>query len=139
MNVEATDFWERAKKALTVAHGILALDSDAAASRAYYAAFYAVSAHFALQGRTFTKHSAVEAAVHRDLVQPGTWRVDMGRGYSRLVRLRRTGDYGVGQHVPPDQAEQAVQIAAAVLRAVAGAHGDTFTGLEDVLPPGSGA
>lgn len=139
MNVEAADFWDRARKALTVAGSILSLDSDAAASRAYYAAFYAVSAYFALEGRTFTRHSAVEGAVHRDLVLPGKWQADLGRNYSRLVRLGRTGDYGVGQHVPADQAVAAVRIAAAVLKAVADAKGETFTGLADVLPPESEA
>ena len=139
MNVEAADFWDRAKKALAVSRAIVPIDADAAASRAYYAAFYAVSAHFALDGRTFTKHTAVEAAVHRDLVRAGTWHSDLGQEYSRLVRLRRTGDYGVGQHVPPEQAEQAVQLAGSILRAIAEIRGETFTGLDDVLPPESEA
>ena len=71
MNPEANDLWMRATKALLVAKSILTLDSDAAASRAYYAAFYAVSASFALTDRFFRRHSAIEAAVHRDLVKGG--------------------------------------------------------------------
>ena len=52
---------------------------DSAASRAYYAAFHAVTALFGLEGRTFAKHSALEAAVHRDLVKTGKWASDLGR------------------------------------------------------------
>jgi len=138
MSVEAADLWERARKALTVARSVLPLDADASASRAYYAAFYAVSAYFAVEGRTFTKHAAVEAAVHRDLVQSGLWEAHLGREYSRLVRLRRMGDYGVGQHVPPDQAELAVRSAASVLKAVSDARSEILTGLEDIMPPECG-
>ena len=67
----ASDLWARAEDALRLAKNDLALSADGAASWAYYAAFYAVSAHFALKGRTFRKHTAVEAAVHRDLVRSG--------------------------------------------------------------------
>ena len=73
MTAAAMDFWERAKDALHVARHDVELSPDAAASRAYYAAFYGVSAHFTMEGRSFTKHSAVEAAVHRDLVRAGIW------------------------------------------------------------------
>lgn len=138
MSPEAADLWQRARQALVVARSVVPLDADAAASRAYYAAFYAVSAQFALEGQTFTKHSAVEAAVHRDLVRPGTWPADLGEDYSRLVRLRRIGDYGGGRHVPPDEAKLAVRLATAVLQAVSRAQPEAFTGIADVLPPDSG-
>jgi hypothetical protein len=67
----AADLWRRANEALRTAEADLAVSHDAAASRAYYAAFYAVSALFAWEGREFAKHSAVHAAVHRDLVKVG--------------------------------------------------------------------
>ncbi len=73
MNADATDLWARALQALQTTILLLSADPDAAASRAYYAAFYAVSALFALQGKTFAKHAAVRTAVHRDLVEPGLW------------------------------------------------------------------
>ncbi|MCK4625682.1 MAG: HEPN domain-containing protein [Phycisphaerae bacterium] len=131
MNPEAMDLWERAKKALHTAGSNLVIDdSDASASRAYYAAFYAVSALFALEGKTFKKHSAVQAAVHRDLVKPGLWREHLGEGYTQLMKLRYTGDYGVGQHIMPEDAEEAVTTAAKILRAIAEAQPEIFTGLE---------
>lgn len=131
MNAEAADLWERAKKALVVARSTLSLDADAAAARAYYAAFYAVSANFSLKGKTFTKHSAVEAAVHRDMVGPGIWAVELGEAYSRLVRLRRTGDYGVGQHVGDSDATEAVEMAERIVRAVAAGNAEAFGGLAE--------
>ncbi len=127
MNAHARDLWERAKKAVSVAENLLSLDSDAAASRAYYAAFYAVSALFALKGQTFSRHSAVDAAVHRDLVKGGTFPEQLGEAYSRLVQLRNTGDYGGAEHVPPEEAKGAVEAAQELLQAVARSHGDELS------------
>ena len=112
------DLWERAQKAVTVARHLLELDPDAAASRAYYAAFYAVSAYLETQGLNFTKHSAVEAAVHRELVKTGLWTKQMGQQYSRLVQLRVRGDYGGREHVSRDAAGEAMASAAAVVEAI---------------------
>ncbi len=87
----AASLWKRATEALEAARHVLSVSADAAASRAYYAAFYAVSALFALQGRRFRKHSALEAAVHHDLVRPGTWPVELGQQFSDLVAARKAG------------------------------------------------
>ena len=50
MNPYALDLWERALNALQTAESNMAVSFDAAASRSYYAAFYAVSAFFAAPG-----------------------------------------------------------------------------------------
>ena len=118
MNPEALDFWRRALQAHETASRLVTEDPDAAASRAYYAAFYAVSALFALQGKAFKKHRAIEAAVHRELVNSGTWAEDLGAAFSWLVRARNTGDYGRGMHVSTDEAQEAVDRAAHILQAV---------------------
>jgi uncharacterized protein (UPF0332 family) len=68
-------------------------------SRAYYAAFHAATALFALDGRIFTKHAALEAAVHRDLVKDGKWPGELGRDFSFCVELRGVGDYGTDVRV----------------------------------------
>ena len=122
MNEEAIGFWNRARKTLQSARLILQLDPDSSASRAYYAAFYAVSALFALQGKTFSKHSALESAVHRDLVRPGHWPKELGADYSYLLRLRAKGDYGGLEHVSESEAMEANQMAERILRAVCEAH-----------------
>jgi len=126
VSADAEDFWNRAVEAMDVARHDLDLSPDAASSRAYYAAFYAVSAHFALTETSFLKHSAIEVAVHRDLVKPGIWETHLGRGYSRLVQLRTRGDYGAGQHVSHEDALEAIQIASKILRKVSELHPDDF-------------
>lgn len=109
------DFWARAVEALAASRALLNVSADGAASRAYYAAFYAVSAHFALQGRSFKKHSAIEAAVHADLVKAGGWAREFGEEFSRLARARSTGDYGGAEHVSPEEGVRAVAAAAGLL------------------------
>ena len=127
MTAPAQDFWARALDALRVARHDLEISPDAAASRAYYAAFYAASAYFLSQGKIFSKHAAVEAAVHRDLVRVGTWPVDLGPAYSRLMQLRARGDYGGGRHVSEADAEEAIGIASRVVRTGARTNPDMFS------------
>jgi len=122
MTKAAADYWERAKEALLAARRLLAMSPDAAASRAYYAAFFAVSAWFVLQDKIHYKHTAVEAAVHRDMVNAGVMPVDFGSDYSTLVRLRVVGDYGVSEHVSPEDAADALERADRILKAIAAAN-----------------
>ena len=126
MTREAAELWDRAVESLRAAKTVLPVSADAAASRAYYAAFYAVSALLALQDRTFRRHSAVETAVHRDLVRTGTWPAARGTSYTRLFELRQTGDYGVAEHVTPEDARQAIAAAREILSAVAKAGPSEF-------------
>ncbi len=130
MNAHAADLWRRAVEALVTARHDLSVSPDAAASRAYYAAFDAASALFALEDRTFTKHSGVEAAVHRDLVKTGRWAAELGKSYSFLVALRETGDYGGGEHVTREDAEEAIERASLILNAVKVAAGGEFDAAE---------
>ena len=132
MSPLSDDLWFSAKDALRAAKTVFPVSPDSAASRAYYAAFYAVSALFALEGKTFRKHSAVEAAVHRDLVRPGHWSVELGGGFSHLLTTRSLGDYGLGQHVIYADAEKAIQIAGDILQAVSQANPEEFTGLDEI-------
>lgn len=118
----AADLWQRAEEALRTAAADLAVSFDAAASRAYYAAFYAVSALFAMEGREYVKHSAVHTAVHRDLVKTGRWPSALGQDYSQLLRLRETGDYGGGRHVQEKEACDTVSAARRIQDAVIQAH-----------------
>jgi uncharacterized protein len=120
MTVEyARTEWDRALEAfrsaqLLVAHG----GFDSAASRAYYAAFHAVTALFALEDRTFTKHSMLETAVHRDLVKTGRWSADLGRDYRFCLDVRGVGDYGSDVRVDESQARDAMEAAHRILRVV---------------------
>ena len=118
MKAYASDLWFRALEALRVAKNYLSLSPDSTASRAYYAAFYAVSSHFALKDQTYRKHSAVESAVHRDLVKTGIWPKELGRYYSDLVELRTTGDYEGAEHVSHEEASEAIRIAEVIIKAI---------------------
>ena len=57
MNARAADLWERAKKALAVAKAVSSLDPDSAASRAYCAAFYAVSGSVRIEREGLSKQT----------------------------------------------------------------------------------
>jgi len=119
-------FWERARTALTVAEHVLGISPREAASRAYYAAFYAVSALFALRGCTFKRHSAVESAVHRDLVKTGQWAESLGEEYSRLARLRNISDYAVMESILEKDAQRSLAAASDILQAVARSYPENF-------------
>jgi uncharacterized protein (UPF0332 family) len=56
------------------------------------------------QNTNFTKHTAVRAAVHRDLVRTGKWPNELGAAFDVLWELRDLGDYGGGSHVQKEDA-----------------------------------
>lgn len=118
MTPEAKGLWERAMQSLSAAKKMSSEFPDIAASRAYYAAFYAVSAHFAIEGRFFAKHSAVESGLHGELIKTGRLPDEIGRLYSYLREMRETGDYGTTEHVLDEQSEKAVEAADAVIKAI---------------------
>lgn len=108
--------WRRAIESLNGAEALVPIDSNAAASRAYYAAFHAVSALFGLEGRTFKKHTDVAASVPRDL----------GAAFSQLSSQRRIGDYGAVGRVSGEEAAICVDLARSILDAVSHEHPKTF-------------
>jgi uncharacterized protein (UPF0332 family) len=126
VTVPVEDLWNRAKQALLLANHDLSVSADGSATWAYYAAFCALSALFGLRGRSFTKHSALETAVHRDLVKNGHWPAHLASEFTRLAQLREVGHYGGPKHVTPDEAKRSIESAAAILRAVAAAHPEAF-------------
>jgi uncharacterized protein (UPF0332 family) len=115
----ATEQWQRASTTLRTARQVCLDDPDSAASRAFYAAFHAVTALFALEGQDFKKHSALRAAVHRDLVRTGRWPETLGIAYDFLMEMRETGDYGGVARVTVDDAGKAVDLAQDIIDAVA--------------------
>ncbi len=64
-----------------------------AINRLYYSLFYAISALYAAKGKSYTKHSAIRAAFHRDFVKPGIVKKRIGRLYDELFNARQQGDY----------------------------------------------
>ena len=122
MSEYAESLWKRAQEALRTAKHDVSLSYNAAASRAYYAAFYAVSALFESEGQSFSKHTAVRAAVHRDLVNTGRWDVARGEDYSMLMAARQIADYGGMRTTTREEAEIAIAAAERILKAVGEEH-----------------
>ena len=123
---EVLALWRRAKRARQTATLLATEDCNASVSRAYYAAFYAVSALFMREGRRFRKHSGIEAAVHRDLVHTGRWSKMLGSQYSFLLDARSVGDYGGYTDVNPASVERSLQAVKDILNAVQKLHPDLF-------------
>ena len=123
--------WKRALCSLETAKRNARRDPDSAASRAYYAAFHALTALFALRGQTFTKHSAIRAALHRDLVKPGEWSADLGEAYQIVFDLREKGDYGGLMCVSRDEAKTAIDKAAKIIEAVKNPYPELEQGSSD--------
>lgn len=91
---------------------------DIAASRAYYAAFYAASALLLKEDIDTSKHSGVIASIHRLFVKEGKLDKEQGRNLQWLFDLRGVGDYGVSEHVSAGEAYKAVKVTEDFLKAV---------------------
>lgn len=110
---------ERAEKSIQAATELAASGFyDFAASRAYYAAFYAATAVLLDEGLEFSKHSGVIASIHQRLVKTGKLDKEQGKELNWLFELRNVGDYGVTIHVSQQDAERAVQVAENFLRVI---------------------
>ncbi len=103
---------ERAEQAIDAARKLMQDDYyDFAASRAYYAVFYASTALLLQEGLEFRKHSGVIAAIHQRFIKTGKLEKKFGKHLNWLFELRNVGDYGVTVHVPKTDAEEAIDAA----------------------------
>jgi len=110
---------ERAEQSIRAAQS-LASDEwyDFAASRAYYAVFYAASAVLLSEGLDLSKHSGGIASIHQRFVKTGKLDKEQGKTLNWLFELRNVGDYGVTTHVSPQDAEQAIRAAESFLHSI---------------------
>ncbi len=110
---------ERAEQSIAAAKELVAGGfHDFAASRAYYAAFYAATAALLTEGLELSKHSGVIASVHQRLIKTCRLDKEKGKELNWLFELRNVGDYGVTIHVSQQDAERAIQVAADFLRVI---------------------
>jgi uncharacterized protein (UPF0332 family) len=110
---------ERAEKSIQAAKELAASGfDDFAASRAYYAAFYAATAALLNEGMEFSRHSGVIASIHQRLVKTGKLDMEQGKELNWLFELRNVGDYGVTIHVSQQDAERAIRFAENFLRVI---------------------
>lgn len=91
---------------------------DFAASRAYYAAFYAASALLLAEGFEAKTHNGVLRAISLQFVKTGRLDQQFGQDINWLAELRNLGDYGALKHVPIEEAERAIYAAEAFLARV---------------------
>ena len=110
---------ERAEKSIQAAKELAASGFyDFAASRVYYAAFYAATAALLDEGLEFSRHSGVIASIHQRMVKTGKLDKEQGKELNWLFELRNVGDYGVTVHVSQQDAERAIRVAENFLRVI---------------------
>jgi uncharacterized protein (UPF0332 family) len=88
---------------------------DFAASRAYYAMFYAVEALMLDRDLSFSKHSAIIAAFGKEFVKTGMFDSRFHRYILNAFDLRNAGDYGIIHAVSVENASQAIAEAGELL------------------------
>lgn len=94
-------------------------DFDFAASRAYYAAFYAMEAALLTRNVTCSTHGGVLTAFSERFVKTGPLPSEFGSRAARLFRERQIGDYEFDVSVTKMDAEQDLCAAADMVEAIA--------------------
>jgi uncharacterized protein (UPF0332 family) len=87
------------------AAGLLAKEGypNFAASRAYYAMFYAAQALLLHKGLSFSSHAAVIAAFGKEFSKSGEMDILFHRRLLDAQDSRNIGDYGLGTEITPAQ------------------------------------
>lgn len=107
----------KAQRSLDAARAHLAAgDFDFAASRAYYAAFYAMESALLREGITCSTHGGVLKSFSKHFIKPGGLPVEFGTMAARLFRERQIGDYEFDVSITPDDASQDIEISASMVR-----------------------
>jgi uncharacterized protein (UPF0332 family) len=100
VNDESSRYLQKAAHALEVA-GELVNDGFApdAASKVYYAMFYAAQALLKSDGIHVTKHSAVEAALGYHFAKPGRLDPRFHRMLIKARKIREIADYDIDEEI----------------------------------------
>ena len=91
---------------------------DFAASRAYYAMFYAIEALLLSTDLCFSKHSAVISAFGKEFIKTGLLDVRFHRSVMDAFDVRNAGDYGSMHAVSEKKTRQIITEAGELLEAV---------------------
>ena len=89
-----------------------------AVSRAYYAAFHAVSLLLFLSDQAYSRHGQLIGAFNRDFVASGKLPKDLGKALGRLFDRRQTADYDIFDRASREEADQAIADASALISAI---------------------
>lgn len=104
---EIKELFQKARESLEAAQLLLQQGyHDFAASRGYYAMFYAAEAALLSKGLSFSKHSAVVAAFGQHLAAPGEVLTHLHRYLLDAFDLRMIGDYDAPGAVGESRARQ---------------------------------
>jgi uncharacterized protein (UPF0332 family) len=109
----------QAEEKLRVAR--LLLDGHAwgdASSRAYYAAFHAVSALLLSRGETYSSHAQVIGRFNKEFVHSGLFPAEFTTVLTRLYEDRQSGDYDFVAGVSEAEARQDVLDAQRIVEAI---------------------
>jgi hypothetical protein len=91
---------------------------ETAASRAYYTVFHAIQALLKSVGQTYSKHTGVIGAFHRDFIKTGIFPDDFGKALTRLVKHRDIGDYSYIWELDPEKVREDVRRAREILDSI---------------------
>ncbi len=92
---ELVNYWlEKAEESIQSASSEIGNDRlSFAINRLYYALFYSMSAILTAKGDSYSKHSGVRSALHRDFIKTGKIDKQVGRLYDELFNARHQADY----------------------------------------------
>jgi uncharacterized protein (UPF0332 family) len=118
VSAETDALMSRARRSLTAARLLLEAGSaDFAASRAYYAMFYAAEALLLTRGLAFSKHGAVIAEFAREFVRSGEFAAEYGRALREALEERIVADYHMGDEFPASRGQHLLARAEAFVAA----------------------
>ena len=119
MTPEIQGLLDKAKQSTEAAQSLLADNYvDFAASRAYYAIFYALEALLLSKNLSFSKHSAVISAFGKEYIKSGLFDPRFHRAAIDAFDLRNAGDYGTMHAVSEELASQTIQNARELIQTV---------------------
>ena len=121
MREEILDLLEKSAQSRDAALLLLKDDYvDFAASRAYYAMFYAIEALLLSKDLSFSKHSAVISAFGKEFIKTGLLEARFHRSVMDAFDVRNAGDYGSMHAVSEEKAREIIAEAGELLEAVQG-------------------
>lgn len=110
MNDEARRYLAKADHAMVVAEELLAGGHiPDAASKTYYAMFYAAKALLAAEGIDVSKHSAVESALGYHFAKPGRIDPKLHRMFINARKIREIADYDIDEEIVEPEASLKIE------------------------------
>jgi uncharacterized protein (UPF0332 family) len=100
MTDEVRRYLERADQAIIVAHDLMEQGHiPDAASKVYYAMFYAAKALLTAEGIDVSKHSAVESAIGYYFAKPGRIDAKYHKMLMNARKIREIADYDIDEEI----------------------------------------